>query len=38
VSEDEKSRGEKDVQKHTDDASRQIDELLKAKEAEVLEV
>jgi ribosome recycling factor len=36
--EDEKSRGEKDVQKHTDDAVRQIDELLKAKEAEVLEV
>jgi ribosome recycling factor len=38
VSEDEKSRGEKDVQKHTDEASRAIDELLKAKEAEVLEV
>lgn len=38
VPEDEKSRGEKDVQKHTDDAVRQIDELLKAKEAEVLEV
>lgn len=38
VPEDEKSRGEKEVQKHTDDAVRQIDELLKAKEAEVLEV
>lgn len=38
LAEDEKSRAEKDVQKHTDDAVRQIDELLKAKEAEVLEV
>lgn len=38
VPEDEKSRGEKEVQKHTDEAVRHIDELLKAKEAEVLEV
>lgn len=38
ISEDEKSRAEKDVQKHTDEAVQQIDELLKAKEAEVLEV
>jgi ribosome recycling factor len=38
LAEDEKSRAEKDVQKHTDDAVRQVDELLKAKEAEVLEV
>ena len=38
VSEDEQQRGEKDVQKHTDDAVRQIDELFRAKEAEVLEV
>lgn len=38
VSEDEKSRAEKDVQKHTDEAVRQIEELLRAKEAEVLEV
>lgn len=38
VSDDEKARTEKEVQKHTDDAVHQIDELLKAKEAEVLEV
>ncbi|MDZ4257263.1 MAG: ribosome recycling factor [Gemmatimonadales bacterium] len=38
ISEDEKSRAEKDVQKHTDEAVRQVDDLLKAKEAEVLEV
>jgi ribosome recycling factor len=38
LAEDEKSRAEKDVQKHTDEAVRQVDELLKAKEAEVLEV
>jgi ribosome recycling factor len=38
VSEDEKSRAEKDVQRHTDEAVHQVDELLKAKEAEVLEV
>ncbi len=38
VPEDEKTRAEKEVQKHTDDASKQIDELLKAKEAEILAV
>jgi ribosome recycling factor len=38
VSDDEKARAEKDVQKHTDDAVHQVDEALKAKEAEVLEV
>lgn len=38
VPEDEKTRAEKEVQKHTDDAIRQIDELFKAKEVEVLEV
>lgn len=38
VPEDEQSRAEKEVQRHTDDAVRQIDELFKAKEAEVLEV
>jgi ribosome recycling factor len=38
VPEDEKTRTEKDIQKHTDDAIRQIDELMKAKEAEILEV
>jgi ribosome recycling factor len=38
VPEDEKTRSEKEVQKHTDDAIRQIDELFKAKEVEVLEV
>ncbi|MEO5799132.1 MAG: ribosome recycling factor [Gemmatimonadales bacterium] len=38
VPEDEKSRAEKDVQKHTDDAIKQIEELFKAKEAEILEV
>ncbi|MEP6589541.1 MAG: ribosome recycling factor [Gemmatimonadota bacterium] len=38
VPEDEKSRAEKDVQKHTDEATKQIEELFKAKEAEILEV
>ncbi len=38
IPEDEQSRAEKEVQKHTDEATRQIDELFKAKEAEVLEV
>jgi ribosome recycling factor len=38
TSEDEKTRAEKEVQKHTDEAVRQIDDLLKAKEAEILEV
>ncbi len=38
VSDDDKSRAEKDVQKHTDDHVHQIDALIKAKEAEILEV
>jgi ribosome recycling factor len=38
TSEDEKARTEKEVQKHTDDAVRVLEDLLKAKEAEVLEV
>jgi ribosome recycling factor len=38
VSEDDKTRGEKDVQKLTDDHIKQIDGLIHAKEAEILEV
>ena len=38
VSEDEKSRAEKEVQKLTDDHIKQIDGLLHAKEAEIMEV
>jgi ribosome recycling factor len=38
VSEDDKSRGEKDVQKLTDDHIKQIDGLIHAKEAEIMEV
>jgi ribosome recycling factor len=38
ISEDETNRAEKDVQKITDEAVHRVDELLKAKEAEVLEV
>jgi len=38
VPEDEKSRAEKDIQKHTDEATKQIEELFKAKEAEILAV
>ncbi len=38
VSDDEKDRAEKDVQKLTDEAVRKVDELFRAKEAEVLEV
>jgi ribosome recycling factor len=38
VSDDEKDRTEKEVQKATDDAVHQVDDLLKTKEAEVLEV
>ncbi len=38
VPEDEKTRAEKDVQKATDEATKQIDEQLKAKEAEILAV
>jgi ribosome recycling factor len=38
VSEDDKTRGEKDVQKHTDEHIKQIDGLIHAKEAEIMEV
>ena len=38
VSEDDKSRGEKDVQKLTDEHIKQIEALIHAKEAEILEV
>ena len=38
VSEDDKSRAEKDVQKSTDEHIKQIDQLIHAKEAEIMEV
>jgi ribosome recycling factor len=38
VSDDEKSRAEKDVQKQTDDHIKQIDQLIHTKEAEIMEV
>lgn len=38
VSDDDKARAEKDIQKQTDDHAHQIDALIKAKEAEILEV
>lgn len=38
ISEDDKTRAEKDVQKATDEHIRQIDALIAAKEAEVMEV
>jgi ribosome recycling factor len=38
VSEDEKKHAEKDVQKATDDHIRHIDEMVKVKEAEIMEV
>jgi ribosome recycling factor len=38
VAEDERTRGEKDVQKLTDDHIKQIDGLISAKEAEIMEV
>ncbi len=38
VSDDEKTRAEKDVQKATDDHIKQIDGLIHAKEAEIMEV
>jgi ribosome recycling factor len=38
VSDDEKKHAEKDVQKVTDDHIRHLDELVKAKEAEIMEV
>lgn len=38
VSEDDKARAEKDIQKQTDEHVRQIDALIHAKEAEIMEV
>jgi len=38
VSEDEKARTEKDVQKLTDDHVKQVDDLVRSKEAEMMEV
>ena len=38
VPEDDKVRAEKDIQKHTDDHVKQIDGLVHAKEAEIMEV
>jgi ribosome recycling factor len=38
TSEDDKTRAEKDVQKLTDEHIRQIDEIIKSKEAEIMEV
>ena len=38
ISEDDKTRAEKDVQKLTDEHIRQIDGLIKSKEAEIMEV
>jgi ribosome recycling factor len=38
VPEDDRTRAEKDVQKHTDEHVRKIDDLIKAKEAEIMEV
>jgi ribosome recycling factor len=38
VSEDDKTRAEKEIQKHTDEHVRQIDALIQAKEAEIMEV
>ena len=38
VPEDDRKRAEKDVQKHTDEHVRHIDELIKSKEAEIMEV
>jgi ribosome recycling factor len=38
VPEDEKTRAEKEIQKLTDEHIKQVDELLKHKEAEIMEV
>ncbi|HKH83064.1 MAG TPA: ribosome recycling factor [Gemmatimonadales bacterium] len=38
ISEDDKSRAEKEIQKHTDEHIKQIEALIHAKEAEILEV
>ena len=38
IAEDERTRGEKDVQKLTDEHIKQIDQIIAAKEAEILEI
>ena len=38
VSDDDKSRAEKDIQKFTDEHTKQIDEMTSVKEAEIMEV
>ncbi len=38
IAEDDRSRGEKELQKFTDDHIKQIDQLITAKEAEIMEV
>jgi ribosome recycling factor len=38
ISEDEKTRGEKDIQKLTDDHIKQIDQLIHTKEAEIMAI
>jgi len=38
IAEDERTRGEKELQKFTDDHIKQIDQLITAKEAEIMEV
>jgi ribosome recycling factor len=38
ISEDDKTRAEKEIQKHTDDHIKQIEGLIHSKEAEILEV
>ncbi|MEP6572658.1 MAG: ribosome recycling factor [Gemmatimonadota bacterium] len=38
IAEDERTRGEKDIQKLTDEHIKQIDQLIAAKEAEIMEV
>ncbi|MEO8200580.1 MAG: ribosome recycling factor [Gemmatimonadota bacterium] len=38
ISEDEKTRAEKEVQKHTDDHIKQIDQLIQAKEVEIMAI
>jgi ribosome recycling factor len=38
IAEDDRTRGEKELQKATDEHIRQIDQLITAKEAEIMEV
>ena len=38
IAEDDRTRGEKELQKFTDDHIKQIDQLVTAKEAEIMEV